>query len=105
MPRRPARPLGPLAFAKAIATNSLSACDEELFEELVVERRYFWQRVLFVSDPDGIKRVFLDNFANYPRFRHIRWLFQAGLGTGSISGCVTRPVACKSDTRLLSPES
>jgi len=83
-PPRPARPLRPLAFARAIATNSISALDEELFDELVVERRYFWQRVLFVSDPDGIKRVFLDNFPNYPRFRHIRRLFQSGLGTGSL---------------------
>jgi hypothetical protein len=83
-PSRPARPLGTIAFLKTVATNSLSAFDEELFDELVVPRRYLWQRVLFVSDPEGIKRVFLDNVDNYPRFRHIRRLFQAGLGTGSL---------------------
>jgi cytochrome P450 len=83
-PPRPARPLGTIAFLKTVATNSLSAFDEELFDELIVPRRYLWQRVLFVSDPDGIKRVFLDNVDNYPRFRHIRRLFQAGLGTGSL---------------------
>lgn len=84
MPPRPARPLPTLAFLRTIASNSLSACDEELFDELIVARRYLWQRVFFVSDPDGIKRVFLDNVANYPRYRHIRRLFQAGLGTGSL---------------------
>ena len=42
-------------------------CDEELFEEPIVPRRYLWQRVFFVSDPDAIKRVFLDNVENYPR--------------------------------------
>jgi cytochrome P450 len=84
MPPRPPRPLPTLAFFRAIASNSLSACDEELFDELIVERRYLLQRVFFVSDPDAIKRVFLDNVENYPRYRYIRRLFQAGLGTGSL---------------------
>jgi len=84
MPPRPTEKLSTLAFARAVSTNSLSVLDEELFDELIVARRYLWQRVLFVSDPEGIKRVFLDNVANYPRFRYIRRLFQAGLGTGSL---------------------
>jgi cytochrome P450 len=69
---------------RTIARNSVSALDEELFDELVVPRRYLWRRVFFVSDPEGIKRVFLDNVENYPRYRYIRRLFQAGLGTGSL---------------------
>jgi cytochrome P450 len=85
MPARPARPLPLLKFLKAAATNSLATCDEELFDELVVARRYLHQRVLFVSDPEGIKRVFLDNVANYPRVERIRRLFEAGLGTGSLA--------------------
>ena len=84
IPPRPARPLSTLGFFRTIATNSLSACDEELFDELFVARRYLWQPVFFISDPEGIKRVFLDNFANYPRYRYIRRLFAAGLGTGSL---------------------
>jgi cytochrome P450 len=84
MPPRPQHPLPTLAFFKAIATNSLSACDEELFDKLIVKRSYLLQRVFFVSDPDAIKRVFLDNVENYPRYRYIRRLFQAGLGTGSL---------------------
>jgi cytochrome P450 len=67
-----------------VATNSLSACDEALFDELIVRRRYLWLQVFFVSDPEAIKRVFLDNVDNYPRHRHIRRLFQSGLGTGSL---------------------
>ena len=83
-PSRPGRALSTLAFFRAIATNSLSALDEELFDELFVARRYLWQRVFFVSDPDAIRRVFLDNVDNYPRYRYIRRLFQAGLRTGSL---------------------
>jgi cytochrome P450 len=84
MPPRPATPLPTLEFFRTVANNSLSVCDEELFDELIVPRRYLWQRVFFVSDPEAIKRVFLDNVDNYPRFRYIRRLFQAGLGTGSL---------------------
>ena len=84
LPPRPAKPLSTLAFLRTVASNSLAVCDEELFDELIVPRRYLWQRVFFVSDPDGIRRVFLDNVDNYPRYRYIRRLFQAGLGTGSL---------------------
>lgn len=84
MPPRPEKALSTLAFFRTVATNSLAVCDEELFDELIVPRRYLWQRVFFVSDPDAIKRVFLDNVSNYPRFRYIRRLFQANLGTGSL---------------------
>jgi cytochrome P450 len=84
MPRRPARPLSTLAMLRTVARNSVSALDEELFDTLVVPRRYLWRWVFFVSDPAGIKRVFLDNVDNYPRYRYIRRLFQAGLGTGSL---------------------
>lgn len=84
MPPRPARPLPTVEFLRTVASNSLSVCDEELFDELIVPRRYLWQRVFFVSDPVAIKRVFLDNVDNYPRFRYIRRLFQASLGTGSL---------------------
>jgi cytochrome P450 len=85
MPPRPARRLPLLPFLKAAATNSLAACDEELFDELFVARRYMHQRVFFVSDPDGIKRVLLDHVENYPRVARIRRLFEAELGTGSLA--------------------
>jgi cytochrome P450 len=84
MPPRPPRRLSLFQFLKAASTNSLAACDEELFDELFVARRYCGQRVFFVSDPEGIKRIFLDNVDNYPRVERIRRLFEAGLGTGSL---------------------
>jgi cytochrome P450 len=85
MPPRPARALPLLKFLTTASANSLAACDEELFDALFVPRRYLSQRVFFVSDPDGIKRVFLDNVANYPRVARIRRLFEAELGTGSLA--------------------
>jgi cytochrome P450 len=59
--------------------------DAELFDKLIVARRYWWRRVFFVSDPEGVKRVLLDNFANYPRVGVVRRLFARGLGTGSLA--------------------
>jgi cytochrome P450 len=84
MPPRPARALPLLKFLTTASSNSLAACDEELFDALFVPRRYLIQRVFFVSDPDGIKRVLLDNVENYPRVARIRRLFEAELGTGSL---------------------
>ena len=59
------------ASLRTFTTNSLAACDEELFEELLVERRYFWGRVFVVSDPDGMRRVLQDNTDNYHAPRRV----------------------------------
>jgi hypothetical protein len=67
VPPRPARPLSSLGLLRTFTTNSLAACDAELFEELFVERRYFWGRVFVVSDPHGMRRVLQDNTDNYQR--------------------------------------
>jgi cytochrome P450 len=110
MPPRPSRALSPLRFLVTASTNSLAACDEELFDRLFVARRYLHQRVFFVSDPDGIKRVFLDNVENYPRVSRIRRLFEAGLGTGSLASegetwrRHRRVAAPTMDRRAIAPE-
>jgi cytochrome P450 len=84
-PAPPARRLSTLATLKSASTDSLRVFDAELFDKLVVARRYWWRRVFFVSDPEGVKRVLLDNFANYPRVGALRRLFGRGLGTGSLA--------------------
>jgi cytochrome P450 len=85
MPPRPRRALSTLGLIRTGFSNTLSMCDEELFDELFVERRFFWGRVFFVSDPDGIKRVLQDNVDNYPRIDAIRRVFAFGSGTGMLS--------------------
>ncbi len=76
MPPRPARGLSTLALIRIFPINSLAACDDELFEELFVERRFFWGRVFVVSDPDGMRRVLQDNTDNYHRIGAIRRIFE-----------------------------
>ncbi|HTT79891.1 MAG TPA: hypothetical protein VMF86_09455, partial [Stellaceae bacterium] len=61
MPPRPPRPLSALQFLRVARHNSLAACDEQLFDDLVVERRFLGRRLFVVSDPDGIRRILHDN--------------------------------------------
>src|SRR3989440_9719725 len=84
VPPRPARPLSTLEIIRVAFANTLAACDEELFEELFVERRYVWGRLFVVSDPDGIKQVLQDNVDNYPRIDAIRRVFAFGSGSGML---------------------
>ena len=84
MPRRPSRRLPTLRLLRVAQQNSLAACDEELFEELFVERRLFGQRFFVVSDPDGIRRVMQDNIDNYPRLTWLRRVFEFASGSGML---------------------
>jgi cytochrome P450 len=83
-PPRPARALTSLGLLRTFTTNSLAACDAELFEELFVERRYFWGRVFVVSDPDGMRRVLQDNTDNYHRIAAFRRIFAFSSGGGMV---------------------
>lgn len=85
MPPRPVRPLPALTLLRTAVANSVSACDEELYDKLVVSRLYWPQRVLFLSDPDGIKRVLIDRFDNYPRLSGVRRIYEIEIGTGTLA--------------------
>jgi cytochrome P450 len=85
LPPRPARPLSSLQFLRVAQHNSLAACDSELFDELIVERRLFGRRLFIVSDPDGIRRVLRDNHENFPRLASARRVFEFHSGTGMLA--------------------
>jgi cytochrome P450 len=84
MPPRPARPLSLLRMLLVARANSLAACDEELFDELVIERNFLGRRFFVISDPDCIRHVMQDNSDNYPRLTWIRRVFEFGSGTGML---------------------
>jgi cytochrome P450 len=83
-PPRPARPLSTWRLLRVAQRNSLAACDEQLFDELFVERRLLRQRVFVISDPDGVRRVMQDNCDNYPRLTWIRRVFEFAAGSGML---------------------
>jgi cytochrome P450 len=85
MPPRPARRLSTPRLLRVALSNTLAACDEELFEEPIVERRYVWGRFFAISDTAGIRRVMQDNVDNYPRIEPIRRVFAFTAGTGMLS--------------------
>ncbi len=85
MPPRPVRPLSTWQLVRVGFSNTLATLDEELFDKLIVERRYLWGRVFLISDPDGIKRVLQENVDNYPRTEPIRRVFAFGSGSGMLS--------------------
>jgi cytochrome P450 len=85
MPRRPKRPLSTPGLLRIALSSTLAALDEELFDELVVERRFVWGRFFVISDPDGVRRVMQDNVENYPRIDAIRRVFAFTAGTGMLA--------------------
>src|SRR5581483_6247577 len=84
MPPRPARPLSTWGLLRTVPSNSLAACDEELFDELVVKRRFFWGTIVAVSDPDGIRRVLHENADNYLRVSPVRRAFEFSARRGMV---------------------
>jgi cytochrome P450 len=78
------QPLSALALLRTVPSNSLAACDEALFDELVVERRFLWRRLFAVSDPDGIRHVLQDNAANYLRVSPVRRAFEFSARSGMV---------------------
>jgi cytochrome P450 len=83
-PARPKRALSTLQLLQVGRSNTLAVCDEELFDELFVARRYGWGRLVVVSDPAGVKRVLQDNIDNYPRIDQIRRVFAFATGSGML---------------------
>ena len=88
LPPRPARPLSSWQLFRTFPNNAVAACDEELFEELFVERRFFWGRLFVLSDPDAIHRVLVTNVDNYIRVPPVRraFTFSSGGGMNHLEG-------------------
>ena len=88
LPPRPRRPLSSWQLFRTFPDNAVAACDEELFEELLVERRFFWGRLFVVSDPDAIHRILVENVDNYIRIPPVRraFTFTSGGGMNHLEG-------------------
>ncbi|HEX6443303.1 MAG TPA: cytochrome P450 [Stellaceae bacterium] len=85
MPERPRQRLSTPRLLRVALSNTLAACDAELFEEPIVERQYLWGRFFSIGDPDGIRRVMQDNVDNYPRIELLHRVFAFTAGTGMLS--------------------
>jgi cytochrome P450 len=81
---RPVRPLSAWQIIKGRGTNSLALFDEDLFDEAFAERRFLWYRAHIVNDPAGVRRVLVDNFANYHTHPLKSRPLAPGLGSGML---------------------
>src|SRR6516162_3656229 len=66
-PRAPARPLSFFAALRAMNDNPFATIPMMAYEQPIWEAKSMFGNQLLVSDPAGIKRILLDNVANYPK--------------------------------------
>src|SRR4051812_25240975 len=62
-------PLGPIALYRALRTNAISAWRAQAYEEPYIADRNMLGGYILLNDPDLIRRVLVDNAANYPKDR------------------------------------
>src|ERR1700761_4709473 len=91
IPTAPPRDPGELPlwklFVGPVAANPLLACTEANFREFYLSRRVLNLTYHSVSDPEGIRRILLDNQANYVKPRLIaRLLPELGEGLFGADG-------------------
>lgn len=79
------RQLNPLRLISVLKRNPLECWSTEHFERLVVVGGLPVGHVVLINDPDGIRRVLLDNATNYRKDTLQRRVLSAGLGEGLLS--------------------
>ena len=81
-PIPPEQPLGAIALLRTLRDNPLEAWTRTFFEQPIVATRLPFGAVVAVNDPAGIRRVLLDNAANYRKDTLQRRIVSAGLAHG-----------------------
>ena len=61
------QPHGPLGLYRALRANSISAWRAEAYEEPYIADRNMLGGYILLNEPDLIRRVLVDNAANYPK--------------------------------------
>jgi cytochrome P450 len=83
----PIPPREPLPFFKYLRTvrrNFIEALDESMYRQGIIEQRSFASHSFIVNDPAGLRRVLLENAANYPKAKVEHRILGPGMGNGLI---------------------
>jgi cytochrome P450 len=83
VPHRGRMPL--FEFFRTLRDNMIATYAEEAYERDIVETKMFGRCRFLVSEPAAIKRVLLDNAANYQKSEITRRILEPGLGKGLIT--------------------
>jgi cytochrome P450 len=81
-------PLKPASFLKTLRAsrgNAFEVVPLRAYEQPVYLSQSFFGKVLMVNDPEGVRRVLLDNVANYPKNDLEIEFFSAMFGEGLLS--------------------
>jgi cytochrome P450 len=84
-PRPPRGKLGPLALYRGLRTNPITTWGQEAYERPILADRGLMGPFVIVNEPDAIRRVFLDNAANYPKDALQLRKLQPALGRGLLT--------------------
>lgn len=82
------------------ADNQFEVLPRAVYEQPIWEVKNVFGRLLVVSDPVGVKRVLLDNVANYPKAEQETYVLGQMLGEGLL---VSHGEKWKSHRRLMAP--
>src|SRR5580698_9238025 len=84
-PKAPEKPLSLFAAMRVMKDNPLLTIPRIAYEKPVWEAKSIFGTQLFVSDPAGVKRVLLDNVANYPKAKLDARILSTAFGDGLLT--------------------
>src|ERR1700684_1551411 len=82
---RTKKPLGALRILATLARNPVEIWSDLHFEHPILAGQTFFGYRAVISDPAGVRRVFLDNAANYRKDPVQLRLLKTGLGDGLLT--------------------
>jgi cytochrome P450 len=98
--RRNKKPLGALGILATLARNPVEIWSDFHFEHPVIVGNTFFGVRAVISDPAGVRRVFLDNASNYRKDAVQLRVLRPGLGSGLLTA---EGEAWKAQRRSLAP--
>ncbi|HEX2652092.1 MAG TPA: cytochrome P450 [Xanthobacteraceae bacterium] len=84
-PTPPRQRLSLLEYWRAVRDSWIAGISEDSYDRDIIENRFLWQRTFIVNDPAAIKRILIDNAANYTKTEMTRQFLEPVLGKGLVT--------------------
>ncbi|HXP66817.1 MAG TPA: cytochrome P450 [Steroidobacteraceae bacterium] len=84
-PTPPRRRLSFFQFVQALRKSAIESFAQDAYESDILEQKMFRRSLFVVNEPGAIKRVLIDNAANYQKTEITRRILEPGLGKGLIT--------------------